>query len=72
MSDDILERNDPFLGYKSRSLKSPKIDIFPNELTHGFGPSMAIFPPFFLGNICLENVSDNILEQKHVFLGYKN
>ena len=40
---DILERQNAFLGYKKRSLKSPKIDIFPKELTHGFGPKMAIF-----------------------------
>ena len=40
---DILERKNAFLGYKKRSLKSPKIDIFPKELTHGFGPKMAIF-----------------------------
>ena len=45
--DNILELKNPFLGYKKRSLKSQKIDIFPMELTHGFGPKMAIFPTFF-------------------------
>ena len=29
---------------KTRSSKSPKIDIVPKGLTHGFGPKMAIFP----------------------------
>ena len=32
---------------KTRSLKSRKIDIFQNGLTHGFAPKMAIFPTFF-------------------------
>ena len=32
---------------KTKSLKSPKIDIFPNGVTHGFGPKMAIFLTFF-------------------------
>ena len=33
---------------------------------------MAIFPTFFLGNIGKENVFDDILQRKNVFLGYKN
>ena len=45
---DILERKNAFLGYKLRSSKSGKIDIFPKGLTHGFGPEMAIFPTFFI------------------------
>ena len=36
-----------FLGYKRRSSKSRKIDIFPKGLTHGFGQEIAIFPTFF-------------------------
>ena len=44
---DILKRKNPFLGYKKRSSKSRKIDIFPKGLTHGFGRKMAIFPTFF-------------------------
>ena len=44
---DILEPKNTFLAYKNQSLKSRKIDIFPRGLTHGFGPKMAIFPPFF-------------------------
>ena len=33
---------------------------------------MAIFPPFFLGNIGQENLFYHILERKNDFLGYKN
>ena len=43
---DILERKNALLGYKNKKSKSRKIDIFPNGLTHGFGPTMAIFPTF--------------------------
>ena len=53
---DILERKNAFLGYKTRSSKERKIDTFAKGLTHGFGPKMAIFPTFFLGNIGQENV----------------
>ena len=44
---NILERKNAFLRYKSKKLKSRKIDIFPEGLTHGFGPKMAIFPTCF-------------------------
>ena len=44
---DILEQKNAFLGFKRRSSKSRKIHIFPNGLTHSFGPKMAIFPTFF-------------------------
>ena len=37
----------PFQAIKTRSSKSPKIEIFPKGLTHGFCQKMAIFPPFF-------------------------
>ena len=57
---------------KTRSSKCRKIDIFPKGSTHGFGPKIAIFPTFFLGNIGEENVFDDILERKNAFLGYKN
>ena len=57
---------------KTTSLKSSKINIFPNGLTHGFGPKMAIFPTFFLANLCQENIFYDIIEQKNAFLGYKN
>ena len=54
---------------KTRSPKSRKIDIFPKGITHGFGPQMAIFPIFFLGNIGQENVFYDILERENAFLG---
>ena len=57
---------------KTRSPKSRKIDIFPKGLTHGFGPIMAIFTIFFLGEIGKQNVFYDILEPKNAFLGYKN
>ena len=63
----------PFLAIKTRSSKSRKIEIFPNELTHGFGLKMTIFPTFFfLGKIGQENVLYDILKRKNGFLGYKN
>ena len=59
---------------KTRSSKSPKLDIFPKGLTHGFGPKMAIFLTFFFlwANIAEENVFHDILERKNAILGYKN
>ena len=44
---DILEGKTLFEAIKTRSSKSPKIEIFPNGLTHGFGPKMAILQFFF-------------------------
>ena len=32
---------------KQKSSKSRKINVFPNWITHGFGPKMTIFPNFF-------------------------
>ena len=46
----------PFQAIKKTSSKSPKIDIFSKGLTNGFGPNMASFPTYFLGNIGKENV----------------
>ena len=43
---DILERENAFLGYKKKKLKSRKIEIFPKGLVHGFGPKLSIFPFF--------------------------
>ena len=48
---DILERKNAFLCLQNKKFKKSKIDIIPKGLTHGFGPKMAIFPAFFLGNI---------------------
>ena len=48
MSFRIFEcEKTPFQAKKTRSTKSRKIDIFPNGLTHGLGPKMAIFSSLF-------------------------
>ena len=60
---DILEPKKPFQAIKTRRSKIRKIDIFPKRLTHGFGPKMAIFPNFFLGNIGQENIFYDIPER---------
>ena len=46
--------------------------FFWKGLTQGFGPKMAIFPIFFLGNKGQENVFYDILERTCAFLSYKN
>ena len=61
---DILERKNVILGYKKTKLKSPKNEIFPKGLVHGFGPKKAIFLCFFIRNIDQESVFCYILEQK--------
>ena len=50
-----------FQAIKTRSSKSRIIDIFPNRLTHDFGPKMPIFQTFFFRNIGQENVFYDIL-----------
>ena len=62
----------PFQATKTGTSKSRKIDIFPNGLTHGFGPKVAIFPTFFLRNIAQENIFYDCLERQNAFLSYKN
>ena len=69
---DILERKNPFRGYKNKKFKKSKNWHFLKGVTHGFGPKMACFSTFFLGNIGQENGSYEILERKNAFLGYKN
>ena len=61
----------PFQAIKTRRSKSRKIDIILKGLTYGFGPKMAIFPPFFLLNIGQENVFYDILERKMPFQAIK-
>ena len=53
----------PFQAIKTRSSKTGKIDISSKGLTHCFGPKMAIFPNFFLGNIGQENIFYDIPER---------
>ena len=54
------------------SSQSRKIHIFVKGLKHGYGPKMAIFPTFFLGNKGQENVFYDFLERKNAFLACKN
>ena len=52
----------PFQAIKIRSTKSRKIDIFPKELTHGFGLDMAIFSTFFFQAILVRKMSFAIFQ----------
>ena len=54
----------PFWAIKRRSLISQKIDIFQKGLTHGFGPKMTIFPPFFFQPIQARKMSFIIFQKK--------
>ena len=44
---NIIQRKISFLGYKNKKLKKGKTDIFPNVLTHGFGPKITVIPTCF-------------------------
>ena len=44
---DIVHRKNAFSAYKTKSSKSRKTEIFPQGLTHSFGPKLAIIPTFF-------------------------
>ena len=48
---DILERETNFLSYKNKNVKTQKIEIFSQGLTHYSGPKMAIFSTFFFWEI---------------------
>ena len=69
---DVLEWKNAFLGYKKKSSKRGKIDIFPKGLIHGFGPKMATFQPFLFRQYSKEIVYYDIVQRKNSFLGYKN
>ena len=69
---DILERKkNAFLGFKNKKVQKVEKLTFLKGLTDDFGPKIAIFPIFFLGNIGQEDVFYDILERKNAFLGYK-
>ena len=44
---DILERKNAFLGDKNQKFKQSKNCLFSKGVTHGFGPTMAVFPTSF-------------------------
>ena len=47
----------PFQAIKTRSQKSPKIDLFLKGFINGFGPKMAIFPTFIFQAIQAKKMS---------------
>ena len=62
----------PFQAMKTTSLKSPKVDIFPKGLTHGFHSKMAIFFSLFFQAIQYRKMSFMIFQQeKTPFLAVK-
>ena len=71
--DDILELKNAFLGYKNKKFKKSKNWHFSKGVNPWFWSKNGHFSNFFfLGNIGQENVFDDILEPRNVFLGYKN
>ena len=41
--NNVLDRKETFFEYKNQIFQSPKNHIFPEGLTHAFGPKMPIF-----------------------------
>ena len=71
--NDILERKYPFLSYKNKKFKKSKNWYFFKGVNPWFWSKNGHFSNFFfLGNICQENVFNDILERKNTFLSYKN
>ena len=71
--DDILEPQNAFLGYKNNKFKKSKNWHFSKGVNPWFWSKNGHFSNFFfLGNLGQQNVFDDILEPKNVFLGYKN
>ena len=54
----------PFQAIKTKGSKSRKTDIFPNGLTHGLGPKMAIFPKIYFKTIYARKMSLTIFQNK--------
>ena len=70
--DDILKRNNAFLGYKNKKWKKTKNWHFSKGNPWFLSKNGHFSTFFFLGNKGEENVFDDILERKNAFLGYKN
>ena len=71
--NDILERQNSFLGYKKKKFKKSKNCYFSKGVYPWFWSKNDHFPTFFFfGNIGHKNVFYDILERKNAFLGYKN
>ena len=70
---DILERKNAFVGYKNIEFKKSQNGHFSKGVNPWFWSKNDHFSNSFpLGKIRQENVFYHILEQKNVFLGYKN
>ena len=61
-----------FLGYKNKKFKKSKNWNFSKWVYPWFWSKIGNFSTFFLGNTGQENFFYDILEQKNVFLSYKN
>ena len=71
--DDILERKSIFLSYKNKKFKQLKNWHFfkgVNALFWSKNGHVSKF--FFLGNIVQENLFDDIVDRKNVFISYEN
>ena len=60
----IQNEKTPFQSIQTRTLKSPKIVIFPNGLTHGFRPKITIFPTLFFQPIEARKMSFTIFQNE--------
>ena len=71
--NNILERQNAFLGYKNKKLKKSENWDFCKGIVYGFCPKVAIFSSFFLlVNLGQENEIYNIPRLKNAFLSYEN
>ena len=69
---DILERKNPFLGYKIKKFEKWKNCHFSKGVSLWFWSKIGLFSIFFFkGNIGQENVFYDILERQNAFLGHK-
>ena len=70
---DIQEQKKTFLGFENKKFKKSNNWKFSKGVNSSFWSKNGHFSKlFFLGNIGRENVFRDILEQKKVFLGYRN
>ena len=70
---DILERKNPFLGYKNKQFKKAKNWHFSQGVNPWVWSKNGHFSNvFFSASIGQENILNDILERENAFLGYKN
>ena len=69
---NILERKNPFQGYKNQEFKKSNNWNLSKRVNPWFWPKNGhFFNFFFLGNIRQENIFYDIVERKNAFIGYK-